>query len=41
VRTAERVDRHELDEVDTEIDQVIQLVDGRVECALWSEGADM
>ena len=34
VRAAERVDRHQLDEVDAEIDQVVQLLDRRVEGAL-------
>ena len=34
VRAGERVDRHQFDEVDAEIDELVQLFDGRVEGAL-------
>ncbi len=37
----ERVDRHQLDEVDSEIDQVVQLFDGGVQRAGAGEGADV
>ncbi len=38
---AECVDRHQLDEVDAEIDQIVQLVDRRVERAVRRERADV
>ena len=41
VRAAERVDRHQLDEVDAEIDQIVQLLDRRVEGAVRGERADV
>jgi hypothetical protein len=41
VRSAERVDRHHLDEIDTEFHKVVQLVDRGVECATRGEGADV
>ena len=41
VRAGKCVDRHHLDEVDAEIDQVVQLVDGRIESAGRREGADV
>ena len=41
VGSVERVDRHEFDEVDPEVHQVVQSFDGRVEGALGGEGADV
>ena len=37
----ERVDRQQLDQVDAEIDQMVELVDGRVQRAGRGEGADV
>ena len=34
VHAVERVDRHQLDQVDAQLDQVVEAVDGRVEGAL-------
>ncbi len=39
VGSAERVDRHQLDEVDTEVDQVVELLDRRVEGSCGGEGS--
>ncbi len=41
VSAGKGVHRHQLDEVDPEIDQVVQLLDGGVKCARGGEGADM
>ena len=41
VRAGERVDRHEFDEIDAEIDQLVQSFDRRVERALRCERADV
>ena len=41
VGAAERVDRHQLDEVDAEVDEVVELVDRRVEGAVGGERADV
>ncbi len=41
VRAGERVDRHHLDEIHAELDQVVELVDRRVESAGRGEGSDV
>jgi hypothetical protein len=41
VGSGERVDRHQLDEVDPEIDQIVQLFDRGVEGPLAGEGSDV